>query len=213
MKFLSPLLFNFYTKGYIKASGHYFFFLNKRFKSMMTDLLFVLSVFIPVCFVVIVIEIMDDSKAQHVDNQLSTSFFISSLIFGIITFVLLNKDFYNARSVAKRIYGYQIFDSQTKAVASPIQCMIRNVTMIIWPVEAVWVLFTPNRRLGDVIAGTIIIDQPPEPPESILADMENYEGYSGVSSTILLSIIVTSIMLLLANLPLLIKMLPISTRM
>lgn len=78
-----------------------------------------------------------------------------------IVFLLLsiyfNKDAIKGKSPAKRILGLIVLNNKTNAVANPIRCFFRNITLIIWPIELVFSLFSPERRIGDFIAGTKVI--------------------------------------------------------
>ena len=65
-----------------------------------------------------------------------------------------NKDIYLGQSPAKRILKFQVFDIRTNRPASPLQCLIRNFTVLIWPVEVVVAFINNERRLGDYLAGT-----------------------------------------------------------
>jgi uncharacterized RDD family membrane protein YckC len=78
-------------------------------------------------------------------------------IFGIFIFVLyFNKDFFNGKSIAKRLTGLIVMKNNDNEVASSLQCFVRNLTIIIWPIEVLISLFSRHRRLGDFIAGTRI---------------------------------------------------------
>ncbi|MCW3125607.1 MAG: Na/Pi-cotransporter II-related protein [Bacteroidetes bacterium] len=77
--------------------------------------------------------------------------------FSLIGFAFyIAKDSFNGRSIAKRIMGLQVVNNITGLPADPIRCAVRNLTCIIWPVEAIMAIVTPERRLGDMIAGTRI---------------------------------------------------------
>ncbi len=71
------------------------------------------------------------------------------------------KDCINGRSIAKRILKLQVVDNGTGEVASPLQCFIRNISCIIWPVEVIMALVNPNRRIGDHVAGTKLVAYDP----------------------------------------------------
>src|SRR5690349_21312936 len=47
------------------------------------------------------------------------------------------KDIINGRSIAKRILKLQLVDNKTGQVAGPIQCFIRNILCVLWPIEAI----------------------------------------------------------------------------
>ncbi|SEG09282.1 RDD family protein [Algoriphagus boritolerans] len=77
------------------------------------------------------------------------------------------KDCINGRSIAKRILKLQVVDNSTGQVASPLKCFIRNMFIIIWPIEGIIALTNPSRRLGDRVAGTklIVFDPTLEQPK------------------------------------------------
>lgn len=71
--------------------------------------------------------------------------------------VYLNKDALNGQSPAKRILKFQVIDHKSHEVASPLQCLIRNLFIPFWILEIPFVLINPERKLGDLIAGTRIV--------------------------------------------------------
>ena len=75
--------------------------------------------------------------------------------------VYLCKDSINGRSIGKRIFNLQVIDTETEEAATPLKCFIRNICCIIWPVEAIVILFSPERRLGDRIARTKVVSYDP----------------------------------------------------
>lgn len=103
----------------------------------------------------------------------------SSVGFGIMSFLFafgfsayFNKDIFSGRSPAKRILKMQVIDNKTGQVANPIKCLVRNLTTILWPLEVIFVLIDPKRRLGDKIAGTRIDFV--ENPEKIKMDRSKF---------------------------------------
>lgn len=79
----------------------------------------------------------------------------------------LCKDCINGQSLAKRLLTLQVVDNETGLPASPIKCFIRNITLVLWPIEAVVALSNTSRRLGDRIAGTklVVYDKAAEQPK------------------------------------------------
>jgi uncharacterized RDD family membrane protein YckC len=68
--------------------------------------------------------------------------------FGIMVLsIYINKDAIKGKGPGKRILG----------LANPIKSVIRNITIIFWPIEVIFILFSPERRIGDYIAGTKVI--------------------------------------------------------
>jgi hypothetical protein len=81
--------------------------------------------------------------------------FFSYNAYEIFAFSLyFNKDIYLGQSIAKKIMKFQILDTRTNLPANPIKCLIRNFTILLWPVEVIAALINPERRIGDYIAGT-----------------------------------------------------------
>lgn len=109
-----------------------------------------------------------------------------TVAFFVMMLVYLNKDFVNARSVAKRILGLIIIDRKTGEPASELKCLLRNLTIPIWPLEVMVSLFSRTRRLGDVIANTKIEIIGNESPNSILSELNNKQ----LTSTTLWTLII-----------------------
>lgn len=81
----------------------------------------------------------------------------------IIAFSLyFNKDIFLGRSIAKRIFKFQIVDAKTNLPANPLRCFVRNITVIAWPIEFIISLINNQRRVGDFIAGTKLVPYSPE---------------------------------------------------
>ncbi|WP_345052542.1 hypothetical protein [Hymenobacter glaciei] len=81
-----------------------------------------------------------------------------SIGIGVLCIIYANKDFLQGRSIAKRILGFVVVNRRTKSAASPLRCFIRNITILIWPIEVIMLLINPARRLGDYLAGTECVD-------------------------------------------------------
>lgn len=89
--------------------------------------------------------------------------FGGSLFFmGLVFSIYYNKDILKGRSVSKRILRLQVMDNRSTQAATPIQCVLRSLTLPIWPVEVLVTLFSPTRRIGDLIAGTRVAMFDPE---------------------------------------------------
>ncbi len=76
----------------------------------------------------------------------------------IILFALWTaKDVFGSRSLAKRALKQQVLHAKTEAAADPFVSLLRNLLSFIWPVEFIWALINPERRLGDFVAGTRLV--------------------------------------------------------
>lgn len=82
------------------------------------------------------------------------SFYISLIGFALY----FCKDVFQGRSPGKRITKLQIVHHRTGVIASPLRTVVRNLFCIIWPVEVIITLINPSRRLGDLIAGTRVVN-------------------------------------------------------
>lgn len=164
-------------------------FLNRRLRSVIGDFMFTMAIYFPIGILfmipIIFLEDYDGIIEPHI-----IMIWISIIPYSLFLFLILNKDFFKGRSVAKRLQGYQVVDSNTDTAATEIQCMIRNITLIIWPIEAFFLLISPRRRLGDIIAGTKINDAEKELPESILSDMHDIDKSKKYKTLITLSILI-----------------------
>jgi uncharacterized RDD family membrane protein YckC len=93
---------------------------------------------------------------------------------GILIFIVyFNKDFFRAKSPAKRIIGLQVVDNSTGEIASRLKCFIRNLTCILWPLEIFVTLFSKQRRIGDLIANTKVVTADKEPVEHLIKEIKN----------------------------------------
>ncbi len=75
-----------------------------------------------------------------------------------LLFLYFLKDSFNGRSLAKRVTKLQVVDNRTGEVATPLRCFVRNLPVMIWPVEVLVTFFSPQRRLGDLLAGTRVVN-------------------------------------------------------
>ena len=98
---------------------------------------------------------------------------VESFAFFFMMLIYFNKDFFNAQSVAKRILGLQIIDRKTSQPATDLKCFLRNITIPIWPLEALISLVSPTRRLGDLIANTRVEKADKKDVILIFADLKN----------------------------------------
>jgi uncharacterized RDD family membrane protein YckC len=86
----------------------------------------------------------------------------SSVIMGLLFSVYYNKDIVKGRSVAKRMLRLQLVDINSNHAATPVQCVLRNLTLPLWPFEVLVTLISPTRRIGDRIAGTRVVAFDPD---------------------------------------------------
>ncbi|RYZ21752.1 MAG: hypothetical protein EOO16_11860 [Chitinophagaceae bacterium] len=71
------------------------------------------------------------------------------------------KDGIGGRSLAKRIVGMQVLMQKTGKAAGPLRCLVRNAFLLLGPVELLVALGEPERRIGDRVAGTMLVKRKP----------------------------------------------------
>jgi uncharacterized RDD family membrane protein YckC len=105
----------------------------------------------------IVSNFSDAFKVSH--EQTDFNFMEGSMhyigIFGLALYFC--KDIINGQSIAKRILKLQVVDNKTGRVATPLQCFVRNIFCILWPIEVIIAMTNTSRRLGDKVAGTKLL--------------------------------------------------------
>ena len=98
---------------------------------------------------------------------------MSFYVWILIIFIYYNKDFFNAKSPAKRIMGYQVVDRKTEKPATELQCFVRNFTICVaWPLEVIVGFINPERRIGDFIANTKVVLSEKQKLKAIWTDLK-----------------------------------------
>ncbi|MBU2555539.1 MAG: RDD family protein [Bacteroidetes bacterium] len=94
----------------------------------------------------------DGITDESTTTPFSSGLVLYAMIFGMSLY--LNKDMIQGKSVAKRALKQEVVDIKTGEVASSLKCLVRNLTIAVWPIEVIAVLISPSQRIGDFIAGT-----------------------------------------------------------
>jgi uncharacterized RDD family membrane protein YckC len=192
MILFKTLIINPYTK-FISEKLETFTSINGRINSTIIDVFFTGFWFMPLGIIFMICRIA------------TLSIFSSSIInpwtigYGIFMFLLLNKDYYNSRSIGKRITGYKVVDNISGLSASKIQCLIRNITTLLWPIEIALLLTNSSRRLGDFIAGTKVIESDKISHSSTFEEI-NKSNHNISILWLFLSIIFSSILVIIPEL-------------
>lgn len=84
--------------------------------------------------------------------------FIVAMVAIIGWAVLIGKDCLNGMSIGKRFVGIQVIDTNSKQIASPQKCVIRNLFYFIGLIDIIF-MFTnsKNLRLGDKVTHTEVV--------------------------------------------------------
>ena len=100
---------------------------------------------------------------------LTDNLFLGMMIVYPIT---MNKDFLNGKSIGKRIFGIQVQNLNNQR-ASEWKSSLRNFLPII-PIELLFTIFSPERRIGDRIAKTKIGIEKEHNLKTISSELANY---------------------------------------
>lgn len=125
-----------------------------RLASMLVDHFAMTIMIMLIVMPVFAISFIDAFYLDHEPSSFGLGGMSFLFAFGFSAY--FNKDIFNGRSPAKRILKMQVINNKTGQVASPLKCLVRNLTIPLWPLEVIFVLVSPQRRLGDQIAGTRI---------------------------------------------------------
>jgi hypothetical protein len=120
---------------------------------------------------------------------LNSNFHISFWIFNSIALclgvIILNKDIINGQGVVNRHFGYRVVDAKTGDIPAPIKSMLRNVTLLLYPFEFLYLQRGSDIRIGDRIAGTKLIQVEPVPADSIFSELKttrfNKEAFTALA--------------------------------
>lgn len=141
--------------------------IGTRLGAMLLDHLFMTMIAMVFFIPEMISGFTDTFKVSHEQTNLN---FMSGVwgYIGLLGFAIyFCKDCINGRSIAKRLLKLQVVENSTGQVASPLKCFIRNLFMVIWPIEGIIALVNPSRRLGDRVAGTklVVFDPSMEQPK------------------------------------------------
>ena len=162
-------MFNRFVKMYL-YSNLSFLQWNKRIKSTVLEMWYTLSIFFPFLIILMIPTISAGNSTQP---NFAWTDFLTLIPSSLMMVTLVNKDIFGGQSSVHRLLGYQVVDAKTNIQASKVKCMLRNVTAPLWPIEVVFLLVNPQRRLGDFIAGTSLIEVESSDPELILVEIKN----------------------------------------
>ncbi|MEA1784882.1 RDD family protein [Arenibacter sp. GZD96] len=155
-------------KGVLRKEVNKLAGINPRFhriSSMLLDHIIMTIVIVPT---LILLMILATNGILEIGNG------TFSVVFFFMMFIYINKDFFNAKSPAKRILGYQVINRKTEKPASELQCFVRNLTIAVaWPLEVIFGLINPERRIGDFLANTKVVVSEKEKLKTIWTDLKS----------------------------------------
>ncbi|MDW3195265.1 MAG: hypothetical protein R8G66_23015 [Cytophagales bacterium] len=161
MQILDSLLFNPLTNTFAERAEK-IWPLPPRAQSMISDFARGIAILAPFLIALFVL-----------DNYFPISKLDFYAFWPLTVLVFFNKDIVSGRSIAKRKLGFAIVKNNSEEPATQFQCFIRNITSILWPLEALLAFGGAEQRIGDFIAGTKVIEQPPQDNSSFTAELIN----------------------------------------
>ena len=178
-------MFNPFVKMYLQSNFSLLEW-NKRFKSLILEMWNIPAIFFPIIIISITPKISFGNPNQANFVWTDIIFLIS---FSLMMIALVNKDFFGGQSAVHRLLGFKVVDTKTNEQASKLKCMLRNVTAPIWIIEIFFLLVNPKRRLGDILAGTYLIEIESTDPELILVEIKNAKFDKETKLTLMISIV------------------------
>ena len=126
--------------------------INKRIAAMGIDMVPACIIQAILMFIYIILPIMSEKTSSVViDNRIITITLIASVI-------LVIKDSLKGQSIGKRVLKLQVISANGENVNASIGALIlRNIFIIIWPVELL-LMIAGQERIGDRIAKTKVMD-------------------------------------------------------
>lgn len=76
------------------------------------------------------------------------------VMMAVMYVVFCSKDMMHGQSVGKRVYKIQIVDMVTGQKVGFVRCFLRNLPILIWPIEMLMIMSGKDRRFGDYLVGT-----------------------------------------------------------
>ncbi len=141
-----------------------------RLASMLLDHITMTFVLVPLMITVFVI--MQLLEKESYPEFLFQSNGIGYTIGFIPFLVYFLKDSYRGKSIGKRTIGLQVVNFKTGESANTFQCFIRNLFIVIWPLEVLISVFSPARRLGDIFAYTKVVPSEKEKLKTLFTDIK-----------------------------------------
>ena len=137
----------------------------------------ILEYFVSTIVIMFPLSILTNGPLELFDVSLNHPIRSYAEFTSVIWFIVLlfNKDCIMGQSIVKRWRGQQVLDIKTREPASPMRCFIRNWTFLVWFLDLIFTTADPHRRLGDRIAGTMVVKVPTLKEQNIglIASLKN----------------------------------------
>ena len=92
-----------------------------------------------------------------------TRFMMLMALLGAFFYLLLSDGFEHGQSYGKRMINTRVLDRKTLEPCSYVQSFVRNMTFIFGIIDLVFIFGEERQRLGDKLAGTIVVGEADSP--------------------------------------------------
>lgn len=98
-------------------------------------------------------------------RETTTGGVIAAILFAIASgwwlfYYLFSDGFTGGQSYAKRMFGMHVIDAKTRTPCSFGQSFLRNLLLLLLgPIDAIFIFGERRQRLGDMVAGTVVISE------------------------------------------------------
>ena len=79
--------------------------------------------------------------------------------FSLIGYILVIMKDISGKSVGKRLLKIKLVDTSGQQPLGKGSLILRNVSLILWPIEGIIMFFNHGRRVGDLIGGSMVEEE------------------------------------------------------
>ena len=146
---------------------------TERSKMVFREMIYFMTVFFTLYILFMLgSKLIEFAVTLVTDSDFQVSFWIFNCLFFLLGTIAMNKDIIKGQGIVNRHFGYRVVDTKTEMTATPIKCMLRNVTVVLFPFEFFY-LQRSDRRIGDYLAGTKLLKVTPIPADSIFNELRD----------------------------------------
>lgn len=87
----------------------------------------------------------------------SDNTFFESLLLTLPFALLFCRDSFTGRSIGRKLLNISIVDEKCERPISPLKALIRNMLLLIWPIEFI-ILLVNKKRLGDSLVNSKVVE-------------------------------------------------------
>jgi uncharacterized RDD family membrane protein YckC len=146
-----------------------------RSKLIFREMIYFMTVFFTLYIVFMIGSKLTEFTVWLLTNSdFQVSFWIFNSMFFFLGTIAMNKDIIKGQGIVNRHFGYRVVDAETEMTATPIRCMLRNVTVILFPFEFFY-LQRSDRRIGDYLVGTKLVKVTPVAADTMFNDLTNFK--------------------------------------